>query len=311
MSYSLTFGADLEGSIRRVAREQLEGAAARLRDGHAGDPVEAVHDARKHLKKTRSLLRLARPAMPSSEFRRVNRALRDRGRALSGTRDADVMVATVDALAERFAGHLPASAFEHVRRPLAERAAGQREDAAAAMAEHAEALRALAAEADGWPLDGALAAAVAKARARSYAQARRAFRRAEREPTSANLHEWRKRAKDLWYHERLLRASWPGVMRAQAKETRELTQLLGENHDLAVLAQSLRDEPALTRSPAADVDAILQLVEHRRAELLAAARALAERIFAEPRKAHARRVGRYVELADGEAYAEPAAAPGI
>src|SRR3954452_24809354 len=104
MSYRLRFGEELQDSMRRAAREQLEVAAAELEDGGAGDAGAAVHEARKKLKRTRSLVRLARPSLPKPVYRNVNRALRDRGRAMSGTRDADVLVATVEALQERFAG---------------------------------------------------------------------------------------------------------------------------------------------------------------------------------------------------------------
>ena len=140
MAYRLDLDDSLPASLRRVAAEQLGAAADALVDPE--DPVEAVHDVRKRLKKTRSLVRVARPIMRSGDFRRLNRALRDRGRALAGTRDADVMVETIDALRERFAGHEPTALFDAVRARLAKRAAGVR-DAATAPAAHAGALRSL------------------------------------------------------------------------------------------------------------------------------------------------------------------------
>ena len=83
MAYRLNLSDDLAGSVRRAATEQLDGAIEQLADGR-DDPVEAVHDVRKRLKKTRSLLRLARPSMRSRDHRRENRALRDRGRCCRG-----------------------------------------------------------------------------------------------------------------------------------------------------------------------------------------------------------------------------------
>src|SRR3954454_12297771 len=88
MSYALTFRGEIADSVRRTAREQLEAAAAQLEQGDE-DPAAAVHGARKRLKKTRALVRLARPALPRASYREENRALRDRGRALSAARDAD------------------------------------------------------------------------------------------------------------------------------------------------------------------------------------------------------------------------------
>ena len=83
--------------------------------------------------------------------------------------------------------------------------------------------------------------ALAESLERTYARGRDAFARADRKPTTTNLHEWRKRVKDLWYQQRLLEDTWPGVMKAQAKEAKTLSKLLGEDHDLAVLSEHVDD----------------------------------------------------------------------
>ena len=73
-------------------------------------------------------------------------------------------------------------------------------------------------------------------------------------------------------------------MKAQAKEAKKLSKLLGEDHDLAVLADVLRTIPTL------DGDELLPLIAKRRAELLKRSRKLGRRIYAERPKAFARRV---------------------
>jgi CHAD domain-containing protein len=279
MSYGLTFEDDPAGSVQQVRREQLEAAADVLDAGE--DPVEAIHDARKRIKKTRALLRLVRPGIKPKAYQRLNRELRDTGRGMSGSRDADVLVETVDDLADRFAGRAPKTFFAGVRQPLANHAQALRRDADASG--HVAALRALAQEE--WPLRGLDADTLAGALQRTYARGRKAFAAADREPTTANLHEWRKRAKDLWYQQRLLQDTWLGVMKAQAKEAKTLSQLLGEDHDLAVLAERVDD------------DQLHAMIDLRRAELLAQARTLGRRIYAERAKAFAQRSRRYVELA--------------
>jgi CHAD domain len=50
------------------------------------------------------------------------------------------------------------------------------------------------------------------------------------------VHEWRKRAKDLWYHLRILEPVWPEVLGPLAAQAHGLSDLLGDHHDLAVLA---------------------------------------------------------------------------
>ena len=300
MSYKLRFGAELEDSIRRTAREQLEAAAAELDDADAGDAAGAVHGARKRLKKTRSVLRLARPSLPQSAYRSTNRALRDRGRALSDARDADVLVATAEALGARFAGQLPAATFDAVKDALARRAAQQQGASRDGLGDHADALRALAGTADPLPVASATPKTVAGALTRAYTDGRAAFRQADREPTADHLHEWRKRVKDLWYEQKLVQDAWPSVLKAQADEAKALSQLLGEDHDLAMLAAALGGDSEITAAVAADRDALLELVARRRQELLADARALGRRVYAETPKAYQRRVGGYLKAADAE-----------
>src|SRR5215218_6617207 len=154
MAYRLSFADDVPGSVRRCAREQLAGAVERLEE----DPVKAVHEARKHLKKTRALLRLVRPALGRKAYRRENDALRDAGLALSGARDADVLVQTVEKLAEHATGRLPADTFDQLRDALATDAAagaGGADGAAPNLAAVTESLRAIELRIETWPLDEA------------------------------------------------------------------------------------------------------------------------------------------------------------
>ena len=92
MAYRFEPDEDTREAILRCAREQLDDAVRELSEGIGDDPVEAVHSARKAVKKERSLLRLARGAMAPKQRRRENRALRAAARGLSDMRDADVMI---------------------------------------------------------------------------------------------------------------------------------------------------------------------------------------------------------------------------
>src|SRR3954462_10466026 len=162
MAYSLSLD-DLAASVKRVAGEQLGTAAEGLQD--PDDPVEAVHDARKRLKKTRSLLRLARPAMRADAFRAYNRELRDQGRALSGARDADVMVETVDALAEHNTRRVKRAHFMAVRGRFVSAAAAE-------LPEHR--VRAVADGVDRWPLGGISSDTLVEAVTTTYKRGRKA-----------------------------------------------------------------------------------------------------------------------------------------
>jgi CHAD domain-containing protein len=260
MAYSLTLD-DLAASVKRVAGEQLGTAADGLEDPH--DPVEAVHDARKRLKKTRALLRLARPAMRADAFRAYNRELRDQGRALSGARDADVLVETVDALAAHNTRRVKRAHFMAVRGRFVAGAPGELP---------AHRVPALADGVDRWPLGGISADTLVEGLTTTYRRGRKA---AAKPATTENLHAWRKRVKDLWYQARLL-----GNKRL-ARDAKALSKLLGSDHDLAVLSAEL-----------AAGDPLQPLIAERRAELQKAARKLGARVYEDSPKAFRKRVRR-------------------
>jgi CHAD domain-containing protein len=304
MAYRLSIADDVPNGVRTCAREQLGGAVERL-ERAAEDPVLAVHEARKHLKKTRALLRIVRPALGKRAYRRESDALREAGLALSGARDADVLVQTAAKLAEHAAGRLPADVFDQLRAALAaEGAEGRGADGVPELAAVVEALRAAELRVETWPLDDADWDTVLVGVRRAYARGRAAFAVARAEPTPELVHAWRKRAKDLWYHQRLLTPAWPGVLSAQAEEAHALSELLGDDHDLAVLAERLTAPTPLAPVVDAARPELRALVEHRSGELRAAASQLGNRVYAESPKAFSRRLSRYVRAAVEEQRAE-------
>jgi CHAD domain-containing protein len=291
MSYQFAPGEAEELALQRCAGEQLDSAIAELSEGITRDPATAVHSARKALKKERSLLRLARGAIGASERRRMNAALRDAGRRLSSARDAEVMIQAVDGLSEHYAGQLPKRTFTTLKTRLNRQAAGSRTELAGGLsAEVLETLRGLRLEVDQWRLRRTGWRAISDGLGRSYARGRRAYRRAARKPTVENLHEFRKRGKDLWYHLRLLEPLSTGILQGYAEEAHRLSDLLGDDHDLAVLHDALRAEGV---QAAADTDSVIALIDHRRHELQTEALLVGARLFAEQTGAFVERLHRY------------------
>jgi CHAD domain-containing protein len=294
MAYRLQIEDDqLAASLRDAIREQIRHAADCLRTGKDRDPVEAVHEARKSIKKARSALRLARRPVGGRTYRAEMRALRDVGRELSGSREADVMVQTLDKLTDRAVGRIPKTGLKTLRAQLAEQAQRSRAGATRNRAVLARRLEEIDERAQAWPLDGCDWPAVRKAMRRSYRAGRRGLGAIEQDPTTEGLHEWRKRVKDLWYHQRLVRDLWPELMKREASEAHELTEILGDDHDLAVLrAMLVEDRDAAATTPA-DLEPLVEAIDARRAELLAEARRLGRRLYAERPKAYAARLDGY------------------
>ena len=109
------------------------------------------------------------------------------------------------------------------------------------------------------------------------------------DPTPEAVHKWRKRVKDLWYHLRLLGDMWPEALKGAADEAHELSDLLGDHHDLTVLAEEIRASANGDR----DAAALLELTERRQAELLEASIPLGERLYAEKPKQFSARLSAY------------------
>ena len=273
--------------LRRCAREQLDGAIEELSNRVAEDPVEAIHEARKSLKKARSLLRLGRAALAPDERRHDNDALRRAGRELSAARDAEVMLEATDGLAERFAGRVPQATFEAIRRHLAI----ERGDPDPGLTgQVVEELKAVRSRIDDWSSRATGWKALEPGLERSYARGRAALENARRHPTVENLHDWRKRTKDLWYHLRLLKPLAPGIVGGAAKDADKLSKLLGDDHDLAVLRATLEKGAGDLK---VDVDAVLDLIDHRREQIQAQAIPLGQGLYAERPKEFVARMRRY------------------
>jgi CHAD domain-containing protein len=308
MPYALGSQESVPEALRRSAREQLEAAISELADGSPADPVEAIHDARKALKKERSLLRLGAAAFDSAQRRAENRIFRDAAQQLGGTRDADVMIQAIDDLADRYAGQLPHGSFTALReRLVARRDAGRRQlSDRHAIESVADSLRAASLRVVDWRLRREGWAVIGSGLLQGYGRGSQAFERARRRPTVENLHEWRKGVKDLWYHLRWLGPIAPQMMDAHAQDAHHLSELLGDDHDLAVLRESvlaIDGEPALDREP------LVGLIDHRRDQLQTEAMFLGRRVYAEAPKAFTSRLHRYWKAWRSQARAEDAHPP--
>ncbi len=126
---------------------------------------------------------------------------------------------------------------------------------------------------------------------KSYADGREALAEVRDEPSSDGVHEWRKRAKDLWYQLRILNELWPGVLGETADAAHDLADRLGDHHDLAVLAADLETRDTV------EPEAIRTLINRRQGELLAGAVAVGERLYAEKPKAFGKRFKAYWKVA--------------
>jgi hypothetical protein len=294
----------LTDGLRRMAISQLD-LSIELLGGDDGivPPATAVHETRKSLKRLRALTGLLRHELGEASFAREDAVLREAGLRLAGARDAEVLVSTLDELVR--ANHNKLAHRRGVaklrRQLLAERDSATertREDAWA-RAQVVVELRALRGRVQAWNLPERRGIdSIEAGLRRIYRQGRRRRRRAAREKGGDGhaMHRWRKRVKDLRYaaamldrrdpghgrgaggagngrgHGRSRTRTEAGYIRRLARRADQLGELLGEEHDLALLAGRLRagrkgGEGPRLRVPRATRKLLLKLIARRRGRL--------------------------------------------
>jgi CHAD domain-containing protein len=278
--------------LQRIAAGRADHALEQLREHSDEDTAAAVHEARKDLKKLRSVLRLVRDELGDDVYQRENIRFRDAGRLLSGARDAEVKLETLSGLVERFPERLSEErlaplidALEDERQRLAqlddegvlERAVAEIEAGEAAVTD--------------WPLETDDWSLIEPGLGRAYRRGRKRFTEVRAEASDEAVHEWRKRVKDLWYQLRIVRNAWPEVLDEVADQAHHLSDLLGDHHDLAVL----RDDALERRELLADgeLEKLLASISERQDELADEAIAVGERVYAEKPKAFVSRLRSY------------------
>jgi hypothetical protein len=286
--YQFKPGQWVENEVQRIADKQLEIAIAEL--PRIGDPNsdQAVHEARRHLKKIRALIRLMR-LDPKDAYRTTDRRLRAVSRQLARIADSESVVGTFQRLTERYPNELSGETIETVQRVLAanRQAANRQALENAVMQSGLPVLQRERKRVQRWRIRNGGPRAIAAGLEKSIRRARRQMRRATATPTLNNMHRWRRRVKDLWLHVRLLQARCEGHLQPLQERLAALDECLGEYHNCALLIQALTVVDMLGPHEAAQVVRLLRRYQRR---LRREAIGLGEVIFSEPPRRLARRV---------------------
>jgi CHAD domain-containing protein len=291
-AYRLLAREPVAAGMKRILTPQADDAIAQLRGEAGTEPADAIHEARKDVKKIRSALRLIRGAIGDDVWRRENDHYREAARTLSSFRDAEILVEALDGLGERF-GPAARSRFDALRGKLDEENRAAHDDgsvqramtgAAAQLAAGRARIELLPLAGDGWEL-------IAPGLHRTYRRGRKRLRAVEEEASVTNLHELRKRVKDLWYQLRLIRDADKHLLGDLADQAHDLSDHLGDDHDLALLREQVQRRRTAFANPD-DQRHVLEEIDQRRGELQFASISLGQRIYAEKPKRFTKRLER-------------------
>lgn len=228
----------LARALARVGRGLV--AAARDSLSHVGDdPVLAVHDARRDIRSARAVLRLMRRVLGEEAYREQNEVLGRAARLLSPHRDAHVLAGAFDRLLVG-AGDPDPARSPALRGLLAVDSAPDEGSLVMASASALVELERFDAAVESWPRTGDdLGTAIAAGFEHCLRRSRKSARRAEAEPTGPNLHELRKRSKDVRDQLRVLMPRAPGRFARLERRFSRVTDLLGDGRDQLLLAEAL------------------------------------------------------------------------
>jgi CHAD domain-containing protein len=272
--------------LERALNDQLEAAAGFLRSG-SEDLEEEVHDARKALKKCRSILRILRPVLGST-YRTANTRLRDLGMKLSELRDTQALSETIDQFGKDQHSRAVLKLIRQIHSTLGKRKKDLTRELIKAkeLAAIAEQLDEIRKQTASWSIAVVHHETVIKAVTTTVRRGGKAFKQALRSGEAEDYHECRKRAKDLRYQLELLEGWWPDVLSGYAKSAKNLEQYLGEDHNLAVLSQML-EQMKLADDEWQDLKVLLM---NQQATLRRKAEAIGHVLYAEKPKHWAQRL---------------------
>lgn len=297
--------------LKRVASERLEQAimAAGIKPRPS---AEDVHEIRKDLKSLRALLQLARGHLVKATRGQENLVLRDAGRTLSSSRDAEALLEALEKLfgtQEQPKGE----ALHPAGRQIIDRIRQQLQTESARSLTHrelktlTEMLSSMRARIPEWVFATGViqrgSMLLATGLERTYRRGRQHYRIVEtigmENATDELWHEIRKRAKALGYQLRLLRKIWPSALHAWIDALDEISDGLGDDHDFALIQQKLLElpfEPADTEGHVNARQALLRTIDRRRHRLKLFSLNRARMIYVEKPARFVERLSVYWEL---------------
>ena len=297
MSYLLENNETLSFGLKRIVLEIIDRSVFNLAKGN-GSFNEDVHDTRKNFKKARTVIRLIRSNIGEQSYRAENSFYRDAGRTLSDLRDSTVLIQTFDKLLRNSELEMSKFDFSVFKDFLIEKHKNIR----MAKSKKSAVINSLSTDlilgrsrVFDWPLSGDEFKLVKKNLQNIYEKGQKYMYAVLSESTKPNVHEWRKRVKNLWYSMRVLSNIWPEIMSPLVILLGKLSDTLGDSNDLFLLKEKiilnqnkLKDEQH-TRE-------LINFIDRRIIDLLREARLIGRKVYSEDSKYFVGRMQNYFEI---------------
>jgi CHAD domain-containing protein len=253
-----------------------------------------VHEMRKTIKRMRALARLLRYELGQPELDRINDSLRAAGRRLASERDAEVRLTTLEDLRDRHPKTLATVGIARLHELLEdERARAGRSPNSGELLEDIAFMRHTLAS---WRRLDADLETIAPGLRRIYREGRRRYSRVRRKHAeNTEIHDWRKRVKALYYALDMLGGSQTGRACATTMRAERLGDMLGEEHDLWMLAVYVKEHTAALGEDGS-ARTLAAAIERRRKRLRKRALGLGARMYAHKAGDFTRRISK--RLAD-------------
>jgi CHAD domain-containing protein len=224
----------------RILRAHLTAALTHL----AGDRLSGtkVHAARKELKRARATLRLMREVIDPDHFREEDATLRRVAQMLNDARDAEVMLRTFSRLRESIKDSDPQTDLEPLHKLLLQ---GRRRATSDELGVRLNDIRAMLAQSKERTRDWSVAndlGLLTQGMRRTYRKGRLCYRAASEPHTDEQLHAWRRQVKYCGYQLEAI-GQVGRKMTKRLRRCRKLADLLGSDHDLALLHKRVMDAP--------------------------------------------------------------------
>ena len=270
----------VSAGLGRIVDELIKNAIACVKQPST-DREEDLHQVRLAIKRLRAILRLLRPLVSKTFFKRENTRLRFAARRLARLRDLAVARRTLEQVTDKLASHSQDAAVQEVfENFLAQTPASSHYDedretalrlAARALVQTRHAFHALSLPDRGWKT-------IEPGLKKLYRQNRTWMKCASSSDKDEDFHEWRKQVKYYFYLLKMLTPIWLSRLGKTVKHLDRLQDKLGKDHDLAVLKSFLvkRLNNPGNRTP---VGQVIQYLEKRSAKLRKQSMAVGKILF--------------------------------